>query len=88
VALNTITHNPILNQYHLDGVIVNILIQSVEGCPFETKNYNFGICFFSKSKDWLVQGQDDVSKVSDMSSFFCRLPSVISFPVDCPVLFQ
>jgi len=41
----------------------------------KTKDYEFGICFFSakhtdlrrKSKDWLAQNRDNVSEWGDMS---------------------
>ena len=43
----------------------------------QTKDYKIGICCFSakyaalkrKSKDWMVQNQDNVSEWSDMSIF-------------------
>ena len=60
--------------------MVNVLVSSTVDCGFEhrsgqNKDYKIGICCFStkhaalrrKSKEWLVQNQDNVSEWSDMS---------------------
>ena len=59
----------------------SMLASSAVDCVFkhrsgQTKDYKIGICFFSakhatlrsKSKDWLVQNQNNVSEWSDMST--------------------
>jgi hypothetical protein len=64
----------------ISGVMVRFLVSSAVDCWFEpwsgqTKEYKIYICCFSakhaafrrKSKDWLAQNQDNVSKCSDMS---------------------
>jgi hypothetical protein len=61
--------------------MVSMLVSSAVDCGFEprsgqTKDYKIGICCFSakhaaltrKSKDWLAQNQNNVSKWSDMST--------------------
>jgi hypothetical protein len=66
--------------------MVSVLTSSAVDCEFEprsgqTKDYKIGMCCFSaiskhaalgsKSKDWLVRNQDNVSEWGDMS--ICRL---------------
>jgi hypothetical protein len=65
----------IYNVYnHISRVMVGVLASSAVNHGFEprlrqTKDYKFGICFFSakhaalrrKSKDWLARNQDNVS---------------------------
>ena len=66
----------------IGGVIVSVLSLSVVDRGFEPrsaqiKDYEIGICCFStkyaalrrKSKDWLAQNQNNVSKGSDMSTY-------------------
>jgi hypothetical protein len=60
--------------------MVSVLTQSAvdrgfESCSNQTKDFEIGICCFSakhtalrrKSKDWLAQNEDNVSKWGDMS---------------------
>jgi hypothetical protein len=68
----------------IGGIMASMLTLSVVDCELEpwsgqTKDYKTGICSFSakhaairrKGKDWLAQNQNNVSKLSDMST--CRL---------------
>ena len=68
-------------QNRIGGVMVCVLTLSVIDGGFEpqshqTKDYKIGICCFSakhaalssKSKDWLVRNQDNVSEWSDISN--------------------
>ena len=65
----------------ISGIMDSMLALSAVDCVFkhrsgQTKDYKIGICFFSakhatlrsKSKDWLVQNQNNVSEWSDMST--------------------
>ena len=65
----------------IGGVVVNVLVSSAVDRGFwprscQTKDYKIGICCFSakhaalkkKSKDWLAQYQDNVSKWGDTST--------------------
>jgi hypothetical protein len=65
----------------IDGVMVSLLASSGVDCGFEprsvqTKDYKIGICCFSaedaplrsKSKDWLIRNQDNVSEWNHMST--------------------
>jgi hypothetical protein len=69
-------HNP---NNQMGGVMVSVLASSAVDCGFEprsgqTKDYEFGICYFSakhaalrrKSKNWLARNRDNVSEWSDM----------------------
>ena len=59
------------------SVFASIVVgRGFESRSFQTKDYKIDIYFFSakhatirsKSKDWLVRNQDNVSKWSDMST--------------------
>ena len=65
----------------IGGIMVRVFASNVVDCGFkprsgQTKNYKIYICCFSakhaalrrKSKDWLAQNQNNVSKWSDMST--------------------
>ena len=66
---------------HIGGVIVSVLASSVVDHVFvpssvQTEDYKIGFCCFyakhaglrKKSKDWLAQNQDNVSRWGDMST--------------------
>ena len=65
----------------IGGIMASVLASSVVDRGFEprsgqTKDFKIGICCFSpkhealsrKSRDWLAQNQNNVSKWSDMST--------------------
>jgi hypothetical protein len=65
----------------IGGVMVSVFTSSTvdrgfEPCSSQTKDYKIDICCFStkhaelrrKSKDWLAQNQDTVTKCGDMST--------------------
>jgi hypothetical protein len=76
------SHNRLdLIHNRIGGVMVSVLASSVIDRGFEprsgqTKDYKISICCFSakhaalrsKSKDWLAQNQDNVSKWKDIST--------------------